>query len=142
MNISPIWGPLSKAMHGFIVPGTRYFLALGSNGGVHSGIGYKITQDDGNICGGQCPYEAGDIYNYFWLFNIDDMRSAENPWDVRPVSYGKWSHPYDNGGRNRVLGATFDDTTSTLYLSVKDAARVGQYDRPPMIIAYELFSKD
>ena len=65
LDISPIWGPVTRARYGFIIPGTNYFLAIGSHAGIHSGVGYKITQDSGWLCGGPCPYESADRYNYF-----------------------------------------------------------------------------
>jgi len=141
LNISPIWGPLSKAKYGFIIPGTDLFMAIGSTGGIHSGIGYKITQDDGSLCSGQCTYEADDNYNYFWLFDINDIISADEPWLTRPISYGKWSHPYDKGGRHSVLGATYNEESSVLYISLREAGQVGAYDRPPLIIAYNIQAK-
>jgi hypothetical protein len=141
MEISPVWGPVSKAKYGFIVPGTELFMAVGKSGGIHSGMGYKITQTNGNVCGGQCTYDADDNYNYFWLFDINQILDADEPWLVQPVSYGKWSHPYDNGGSHQVLGATYNDTTSTLYLSLSNAGRIGEYDRPPLIVAYRIQSK-
>jgi hypothetical protein len=103
-TVSPIWGPLSRTIYGFIVPGTDYFMAVGSHGGIHSG-------------------------------------NASEPWEVKPVSYGKWSHPYDEGGDVKVLGAVYDDKSATLYVSLKEAGQVGIYDRPPLIIAYGLSAK-
>jgi hypothetical protein len=141
LNISPIWGPLSKAKYGFIIPGTDLFMAIGSTGGIHSGIGYKITQDNGSLCSGQCTYEADDNYNYFWLFDINDIISADEPWLTRPISYGKWSHPYDKGGRHSVLGASYNGESSVLYISLREAGQVGTYDRPPLIIAYNIKAK-
>jgi hypothetical protein len=140
-DISPIWGPNAKAKYGFIIPGTSIFMALGSHAGIHSGIGYKIIQDEGRQCAGPCPYSAADVYNYFWLFDVNDIVNAPNPWEVQPISYGKWSHPYDNNGRRTFSGATYDDENNILYLSIDNAARVGNYDRPPMILAYKVKSK-
>jgi hypothetical protein len=140
--ISPIWGPIAKAKYGFIIPGTSLFMAVGSHAGIHSGVGYKIIQDEGKECGGPCPYSAADVYNYFWLFNVNDIVNAKNPWDVQPISYGKWSHPYDDAGRNILLGATYDDDNGALYLSIANAAQIGDYDRPPMILAYKVKSKN
>jgi hypothetical protein len=142
MDISPIWGPSAKASYGFIVPGSTIFMVLGSHSGIHSGIGYKITQDTGRLCGGPCPYEAADIYNYFWLFDVNDIVNAETPWDVQPISYGKWSHPYDKNGLNQFLGATYDDAKNILYMAIDNAAQRGSYDRPPMIIAYKVEAKN
>ncbi len=140
-DISPIWGPVAKAKYGFIIPGTSIFMALGSHAGIHSGVGYKIVQDDGRLCGGPCPHSAADVYNYFWLFDVNDIVNAPNPWEVQPISYGKWSHPYDNNGHRMMLGATYDDYSNTLYLSIDSAGQVANYDRPPMILAYKVKSK-
>jgi hypothetical protein len=137
-DISPIWGPVSQVRYGFIVPDTNIFVAIGSNGGVHSGIGYKITQNDGTLCGGGCTYDKDDNYNYFWLFDINDIANAENPWEISPISYGKWSHPYDKGWENKVLGGTYDDESKILYLSINEAATIGRYEKVPMIIAYSV----
>jgi hypothetical protein len=141
MDISPIWGPLAKVRYGFIVPGTSIFMALGSHGGIHSGVGYKITQDNGRLCGGGCTYESSDNYSYFWLFDINDMISAANPWEVRPISYGKWSHPYDKGGLNHVIGGSYDSESKTMYLSLRNAGQTREYDRPPLIVAYRIAEK-
>jgi hypothetical protein len=138
LDISPLWGAVSKAKYGFIVLGTSIFMAIGQHGGLHSGIGYKITQDTGRVCPGQCTYEANDNYNYFWLFDINDMLAAEQPWEVRPISYGKWSHPFDKAGEHNLIGATFDDSTQTLYIALEHAGQTGSFDQPPMIIAYKI----
>ena len=141
LDISPIWGPTTNAKYGFIIPGTTYFLAIGQHSGLHSGIGYKITQDNGNSCGGPCPYERDDVYNYFWIFDVEDMLEAEQPWSVSPISYGKWSHPYDKSGTREVIGGTYDDQKNILYLSIRGAGQTGDYDRPPLIISYKIKSK-
>ena len=141
LNISPIWGPVAQARHGFIIPGTTYFLAIGSHSGLHSGIGYKITQDNGNLCGGPCPYDSDDRYNYYWIFDVDEMLKADEPWLVRPISYGKWSHPYDKDGAHGVIGGTYDDEKNILYLALSGAGQTGNYDRPPLIISYQVKAK-
>jgi hypothetical protein len=140
--ISPYWGPIAKAKYGFIIQGTSYFLALGQHSGLHSGIGYKITQDNGRSCGGACAYESRDIYNYFWIFDINDMLNAGEPWEVSPISYGKWSHPYDRSGARGILGGTFDEQSNTLYLALEKAGQVGTYDRAPLILSYKIKAKN
>jgi hypothetical protein len=137
-DISPIWGPVAKAKYGFIIPGTTYFLAIGQHSGLHSGVGYKITQEDGRLCSGPCSHDSLDIYNYFWMFDVNDMLKADKPWLVRPISYGKWSHPYDKSGTRGVLGGTFDDVNNILYLAISGAGQTGTYDRPPLIISYKI----
>jgi hypothetical protein len=141
MDISPMWGPLSRGFYGFIIPNTEIFMVVGSNGGIHSGIGYKITQDSGRVCGGPCSYEADDRYNYFWLFNINDIAEADEPWLARPISYGKWSHPYDSDGSKRIIGGAYDAENERLFLTLTSAGKVGAYDNPPLIITYKVSSK-
>ncbi len=140
-DISPLWGPMARAKYGFIIPNTNIFMLVGSHGGLHSGIGYKIRQDTGRVCGGYCTYEASDSYNYFWLFNIDDIVNAKQPWMVKPFSYGKWSHPYDNGGKRKIIGATYDIESRRLFLSISGAGRIAKYDRPPLILTYKIAAK-
>jgi hypothetical protein len=91
-------------------------MAVGTNSGLHSGLGYKKAQDNVALCAGACPFENDDVYNYFWLFDVNGMLESQNPWDVRPISYGKLSHPYDMGGAKTVLGSTYDKTNTKLYL--------------------------
>jgi len=137
-NVSPIWGALSRGIYGFIVPNTSTFMVVGSHAGIHSGIGYKIIQQGKTgACSGGCTYKPDDNYSYFWLFNVNEMLTTENPWDVKPFSYGKWRTPFDG----RIIGATFDDTNNILYMSISGAARTGEYDRPPMIVAYNVTAK-
>lgn len=138
MSPSPIWSLLAKGRYGFIIPDTSLFLVVGSNGGIHSGIGYKITQDTGKTTGGYASYREADNYNYFWLFDISRINEQENKWDNEPISYGKWSHPIDG----KVLGGAFDEKADRLYLTIQNAGQVGQYDRPPLIITYKITSKD
>jgi len=72
-----------------------------------------------------------------WFFDVDEILAAENVYDPRPYAYGKWSVPFDDGGRHLVIGATFDPATSTLYVALESAAQVGDYDRPPLIVTFQ-----
>jgi hypothetical protein len=137
-SASALWNFLSNAVYGFIIPDTRTFAVFGSSGGVHSGIGYKITQDNGNLCGGYCAYNADDYYNYYWLFDIQEIVDAVEPYDIQPYAYGAWSVPFDDNGVHRIIGGTFDDGNGILYLSLSGAGQVGAYDRPPLIVAYRI----
>ena len=133
-----LWNFLSRAMVAFIVPGTRTLAAFGSSGGVDSGIGYKITQDDGNLCGGYCAYAADDYYNHYWFFDLDEILAASEPWEPRPYAFGRWSVPFDDGGRHAILGGTYDPEGHTLYLALDGAGQVGEYDRPPQILVFSV----
>ena len=137
-SASALWNWLSHGIYGFIVPGTNTFVVIGSSGGVDSGIGYKITQDNGNLCGGHCSYEAADNYNYYWLFDVQEILDAAQVYDIQPYAYGAFSVPFDNQGLNNIIGGTFDPASGMLYLSLKYAGRVGRHDRPPLIVGYQV----
>jgi hypothetical protein len=121
----------SRGTYGFIVPGTRTFAVFGSSGGVDSGIGYKITQDDGTLCGGYCSHQAADHYNYYWFFDLETILAAPAPYELRPYAFGRWSVPFDDNGRHSIIGGAFDHQHSMLYLALSGAGQVGTYDRPP-----------
>ena len=135
---SPLWNFLSKARFGFIAPGTSTFVVVGHTGGVESGIGYKITQDNGNLCGGYCAYDADDYSNTYWLFDVNDILAASDTHLPRPYAAGYWSVPFDDGGQHPIIGGTFDPDTATLYLALGNAGQVGTYDRPPLIVVYDV----
>lgn len=135
---SPLWNPLSRGVYGFFVPGTRSFLVVGSTGGLETGIGYKAEQEDGSICPGPCPYGVDDRYNYYWLFDVDEILAADSPHDPRPYDFGVWEVPFDDGGAHPISGATFDAEGGVLYLALDNAGQVGTYDRPPLIVTYTL----
>lgn len=136
---SPVWTILSKGLYGFVVPNSNVFMVIGSSGGSHHGIGYKGTPNGfPNRVDGYYPFEWSDRYNYFWLFDINDIASNESHWESKPFSYGKWSHPYSG----MVGGATFDHENNLLYISIKGAGKVGRYDNPPLIVSYKITAKD
>lgn len=132
----PLWNELSKGIYGFFVKDS--FVVVGSTGGLASGIGYKAVQSDGNVCGGPCSYDPDDNYNYIWLFSVDEILAAGNPSDAIPYFYGIWEVPFDAGGAHRVIGATFDDNSGTLYVALADAGQLGTYDRVPLIVAFSV----
>ncbi len=137
-SASEIYNGLSKSFYGFIIPGTTTFAVFGSSAGVASSIGYKITQSDGNLCGGSCAYDADDKYNYYWLFDVNDILNASSVHAPRPYDYGKLSIPFDQNGKLSVIGGSYDPSNNTLYLSLENAGQVGTYDRPPLIIGYKI----
>jgi len=143
-DVSPVWGSTAKANYAFFIPNTDFLLVIGSHGGVVDGINYKIIQPNGLLGAGQTSNTASDNYNYFWLYNVNDIIGATNPYDPKPFSFGKWSHPFDNAttdSLNRVSGAVFDDVNSRLYLTLNNGARLGQNDYVPLIIAYDISAK-
>ncbi len=87
-----IWTHLSRATYGVIVPGTRTYLTVGYSGGHTSGVCYKCTQSNGNLCGGYCAPDADDYYQYYWLWDLEDLVAVRNrimqPFEVVPYHHG------------------------------------------------------
>ena len=141
-----LWTHLSRATYGFIIPGTRTYLTLGGSGGHDSGVCYKCVQDSGNECGGYCPPEADDRYQYYWLWDVNDLVAVRSgtlqAHEVRPYDYGKFSTPFQAGGTKEIGGGSFDPATGKLYLSVKRGdTEQGRYATPPVIVVYDVNSK-
>lgn len=135
---SDLWNFVSRGVYAFIVPGTRTFAVLGRLGGSETGIGYKITQDDGTLCGGPCARGAGDYHNQYWLYDLDTIVGASSPSAPQPYAYGRWSVPFDDGGAHSIIGGALAPETGVLYLALSHAGQVGEYDRPPVIVAYDV----
>ncbi len=134
---SAVWNTLSRGRYGFIVPNSKTFV-VGSSAGIVGGIGYKIIQDNGNLCGGSCPAIASERYNYYWFFDVDEILDASRVSEPRPYAYGKWPLPFDNNGQHSIIGATFDGANKLLYIALGGAGQVGKYDRPPLILGYKI----
>ncbi len=142
-----LWTEVSKANIGFIIPGTNTYAVIGSSGGHESGIGYKITQDNGHLCGGPCPYSAKDTYNYYWLFDVRDFNySLENqihPYDLKPYDYGVLNLPFEDydgdGIKSLVAGVTFDRIGSKLHIVLSNADREQSiYEPAPILLTFRI----
>jgi hypothetical protein len=130
----------------FIYPNTASYITIGSSGG-HGplGIGYKITQGDGAVCGGPCPYDYKDSYNYIWLWNVNDLTRVKNgemdPSDVRPYEYGELLLPFQDSSRgyNLVVGADFDETNDLLYVLLgRGDSSQNIYEDAPIMLVYKV----
>ncbi len=138
-----LWTHLSGAEFGFVIPGTRTYMTVGSSGGHDSGVGYKITQSDGNLCGGYCSNDAADKVNAYWMWDLEDLLAVkageQQPHEVRPYEYGEFEQPFQTDSYlNPIGGGSFDASTGTLYLSIARANNtVGTYSNPPIIVAYQ-----
>ena len=112
-----IWTELSAAHYGFIIPNTSSYLVVGKSGGHNSGIGYKITQDNGRECGGPCSVKAEDNYNYFWLFDVADFVSVKagekQPYQPRPYQFGFFDTVNTS---SYIIGADYHKDTGLLYV--------------------------
>jgi len=142
-----LWTEISKAYIGFIVPGTKTYAVFGFSAGHNSGIGYKITQDTGFQCGGACSKVASDRYNYYWLWNVDDLIEVKNgnkmPYDLMPYEYGRIVLPFEGSdsqnGPHTLIGAhySYDEQKLFLMLGFADNSQ-GQYEPLPVLLAYDL----
>ncbi len=133
-----IWTHLSRVVYGFIVPGTRTYLTIGQSGGHSSGVCYKCTQNNGNLCGGYCANDAADYYHYYWLWDVNDLvavkNGKKNSYAVRPYSYGEFPTPF---ATNSFGGGTYDPGSGLLYLTIQKADRLqGTYSNPPVVVAF------
>ena len=133
-----IWTHLSRATYGFIAPGTRTYVTIGYSGGHASGVCYKCTQNNGNLCGGYCAADHTDYYHYYWLWDVADLLKVKNgeiqAHSVRPYQYGILPTPFST---SEIGGGTFDPISGLLYLTVQRADnQQGQYSNPPVVVAY------
>lgn len=136
-----LWTHLSRAVYGFIVPGTRTYLTVGSSGGHDSGVCYKCEQSDGETCGGYCAPNVDDYYNYYWLWDVQEMVQVKNgeraASALRPYAYGIFPTPIAGAEKNALGGGAFDPQSGLLYLTLQGADREqGQYANPPVVIVY------
>lgn len=148
-----LWTEVSQVSFGFIVPGTATYLTLGSSGGHNSGIGYKPTQNNGNVCGGPCAYDASDYYNYYWLWDVNDLVAVRNgsmqAYNIRPYAYGVFDAPFQTdflqGGaaeHHPIIGGTYDPASGLLYLLLYDASSTTLYAQLPLVVAYKINNAD
>lgn len=133
-----LWTHLSRVVYGLIVPGTRTYLTIGHSGGHTSGVCYKCTQSDGNLCGGYCARDAEDYYHYYWLWDINDLlevdKGSKPSYAVKPYDYGVFPTPF---ATDEFGGGTYDEVAGLLYLTVQKADREqGTYSNPPVVVAF------
>lgn len=138
-----LWTEISTAIYGFIVPGTSTYLVIGNSGGHKSGIGYKITQDKGHLCGGPCSKKQNDNYNYYWTWDVKDLLKVKNgqfkPYQILPKEFGKF-----DGKRSgwKLIGADYDSTDGLLYVMYAGKDRKqSKYEGAPIMLVYKIDSK-
>jgi hypothetical protein len=127
-----LWTHLSRATYGVVIPATRTYLAIGYSGGHASGVGYKITQDNGNLCGGYCAYEADDYVEDFVRVRSGEIAASA----VRPYAWGAFPVPF---ATNEIGGGSFDEATGHLFLTLQRADDgQGTYANPPLVAVWQL----
>jgi hypothetical protein len=118
---------ISNCAIGFIIPGTSTYAVFGTSGGHATGLGYKITQDDGTVLSGYGPPVAADWSHYHWFYDMNDIVDAKNgviaPYEAVPYEYGPINTPFEINNSVRganemtqLAGGAFDPATKTLYL--------------------------
>lgn len=138
-----LWTHLSQARFGFIVPGTSTYLTIGTSGGHASGVGYKLERG-GEVCSGYCSVDPADNYNYYWLWDMNDLvavRDGKLPanWP-KPYESGVFNIPFKSGAAMaRIGGGSYDQVTGRLYLSLLNVNNtLGREFNPPVIAAYKI----
>jgi hypothetical protein len=139
-GLNDLWTTLSGAGYGFIIPGTRTYVTIGKSGGIESGVGYKIRQEDGYLCPGPCSYDSADNYPFYWLWDVEDLLKVKfgllQAHDVRPYRHGKFPMPEGMSLRS-FNGGSFDPDTGTLYLASPRADTLKQFHETPVFLAFK-----
>ena len=137
-----IWTEIARAHTGIIVPGTNTYAVFGYSGGHEAGIGYKIRG-----CGGACPIDAGDVYNHYWFWSLDDLQKVKSgllqPHQIRPYEYGRFELPFelqDEFDTPRLMsGASYDYENQLLYFTLGRADKSqGRFEYLPILLKYSL----
>jgi hypothetical protein len=103
-----LWTHLSRAVFGFIVPGTRSYVTLGHSGG-HAGTGvcYKcVPIGETAECGGYCSVDPNDYALYYWFYDVEDLVSVAEgraaPTSCARTRMARWT---SRSGATRSAGA-------------------------------------
>lgn len=136
------WTYMSGGEIGFIVPNTRTYMIIGTSGGHVTGSTYWDPHPPWAEYKGYGPLSEEDEYNYYWMFDLDEILAAENLYDPAPYEHGVLSVAFDNGpGDNslhKVAGAAFDKNTSRLYISLSRADNSQASESAlPLVVVYD-----
>lgn len=143
-NAGTTWTYCSGGQIGFIVPGTKTYMVLGISAGHASGSDYFDPAPYDASFKGYGPNDPADIYNYYWLFNVDDMLAAKNGtiqvYDPDPYEQGQLSLQFAGSPGwttyKRLGGAFFDLETSRLYITLAraDGSQASESTLPLLIV--------
>lgn len=133
-----LWTQLSGAGYGFIIPNTDTYMTVGHSGGHSSGVGYKWEYPDGHSSSGHSAKDPLDVDNYYWLWNVNDLKAAldgtVSPYDIEPYDYG----PLDTAGsKAKLVGGSFDPATGRLYVSLRFGDDISATS-PPLFLVYDI----
>ncbi len=136
-----LWTHMSRAVFGFIPPGTDTYVTLGFSGGHNSGVCYKCVPSGGkNECAGYCAKDASDYHLMYWLWDVNQLirvkKGELKPNQPRPYQHGVINSPFPS---TKLGGGSYDTASGRLYLSLLSADTVQtQYGPPPIILVYNL----
>lgn len=141
------WTHLSEAYYGFIVPGTKTYMVIGFSGGHVGGISYGVPPYDGSAGSGFYPIDPDDLYNYYWLFDVDDLIDVKNgvianAYTPQPYEHGQFPVEFGSSGwtnHKRISGAAFDPANGRLYISLyRGDNSQGAETAVPLLLAYDM----
>jgi len=136
-----IWTHMSRAVHGFIPPGSRTYITLGHSGGHNSSLCYKCIPDGGKEnCYGYCATDPSDYHLMYWLWDVKDLidvRDGEkDSYSIRPYDYGVFEAPFAG---SKFGGGSYNPVSNRLYLTLQSADHdQGAYSNPPIVLVYSV----
>lgn len=140
-NKNDLWGHMSRAVYGFIAPGTSSYVTIGFSGGHNSGICYKCKPTgQSRDCYGYCAKDASDYHLMYWLWDVRDLvkvrQGKMQANEVKPYEYGTLKAPFQ---ATEIGGGSYDADSNQLFLSLQSADTAQtRYGPPPIIIVYGL----
>jgi len=139
-----LWTHMSFAVYGFVIPGTDLYYVIGYSAGHESGVAYKYQYEDGFSCPGYCPKDRSDIYNYFWIWDLNDLHKVAKgelaPHEPRPVEHGEFSTLFTpDQDMNIITGADFNFETNQLYVLLSKAdSEQNKFESAPVVLVFNL----
>jgi len=127
----------------FFIPDTNTFACFGTIAGLWRGEQYKVVNDAGELINGDSQNVKRDRYNYYWLFDVRDMKAAKNGTiavhSIEPYDFGILDLPFQENidprfvpnGFSPISGGSFEPIDKKLYLILdRLAGTTGAADRP------------
>lgn len=138
-----LWTHISNATYGFIVPGTSTYATFGNSGGHASGLGYKLKRPDGSACPGYCANDPSDSTRFFWLWDVRDLwrvaRGGKAASQIEPYAWGEWPLPFGVPDTARLGGASYDESTGVLYVTLLNVFSNREPGKnPPIVLSYTI----
>ena len=139
-----IWTHLSRAVYGFIPPGSRSYITIGYSGGHNSSVCYKCVPTGRKAnCPGYCASESNDYDLMYWLWDVQDLVDVRNgdksPYSVYPYDHGVFKAPF---AAQRIGGGSYDPVSNRLYITLQRADnKQGPYANTPIILVYSIASR-